>query len=101
MTIKSILIRLYKKMHSFVPGSSEHVVIIVFLILADFVEGVVFDVIHVEERETNRESNHTNYVEDDQYAYHSILTCHVVHITRNIQVNLSLVELLHYCALIG
>ena len=61
-------------MHSFVPGSSEHVVIIVFLILADFVEGVVFDVIHVEERETNRESNHTNYVEDDQYAYHSILT---------------------------
>ena len=82
-------------MHSFVPGSSEHVVIIVFLILADFVEGVVFDVIHVEERETNRESNHTNDVEDGQYAYHSILTCHVV------QASLSLVQLLHYCALIG
>ena len=79
-TIKSKLIRLLNKMHSFVrvPGSSEHVVIIVFLILADFVEGVVFDVIHVEERETNRESNDTNYVDDSQDA----LMSHVVHITR-------------------
>ena len=59
---------------------------IVFLVRAGFVEGVLFDIVHVVDCKQNGSSDHTKYVDDKKEVFQCSLSCHVVYLRSESQI---------------